>query len=64
MSILASMFLIITKSINVFHLDYLETALMSVYLQIVIWLGLGSMLKNIKLEKLDFEVYKNEAAVS
>ena len=58
------MFLILTKSINVYDLDYLETALMSVYLQIVIWLGLGSMLKNIRLEKLDFEVYKNEAAVS
>ncbi len=64
MSILASIFLILTKSINVFELDYLETALMSVYLQAVIWLGLGSMLKNIQLEKLDFEVYKNEAAVS
>jgi hypothetical protein len=64
MSILASMFLILTKSINVYDLDYLETAFMSVYLQIVIWLGLGSMLKNIRLEKLDFEVYKNEAAVS
>ncbi|MBL1214306.1 MAG: hypothetical protein HND52_13185 [Ignavibacteriae bacterium] len=64
MSILASMFLILTKSINVFDLDYLETALMSVYLQIVIWLGLGSMLKNIRLENLDFDVYKNEAAAS
>ena len=64
MSILASIFLIVTKSINAFELDYLETALMSVYLQTVIWLGLGSMLKNIRLEKLDFEVYKNEAAVS
>ncbi len=64
MSILASIFLILTKSINVFDLDYLETALMSVYLQIVIWLGLGSMLKNIRIEKLDFEVYKNEVPVS
>jgi hypothetical protein len=64
MSILASAFLILTKSINVYNLDYLETALMSVYLQIVIWLGLGSMLKNIRLEKLDFDVYKNEAVVS
>ena len=64
MSIGASLFLMLTKGINEYNLDYLEPALMSLYLQFVILIGLGSMLRNIRVEKLDFDVYRNDAPVT
>ncbi len=64
MSIGAAIFLMITKGINVFDLDHWEPTLMSIFLQFTILIGLGSMLRNIRIENLDFEVYKEEVSAS
>ena len=58
MSIAASLFLIITGIVENYNLDYLESTLMSIYLQLIIFIGLGSILKGFRVENIDFEVYK------
>jgi hypothetical protein len=64
MSMGASLFLTIFESVDKFHLDYLEPVLMSVYLQFVILIGLGSLLRNLRIENVDFDVYKTDASAS
>jgi hypothetical protein len=58
MSIAASLFLIVTGIIEYFNLDYLESAMMSIYLQLIIFIGLGTILRKLRVENIDFEVYK------
>ena len=58
MSIAASMFLIINGIVENYNLEYLESALMSIYLQLIIFIGLGTILRNLRVENIDFEVYK------
>ncbi len=59
-SIAASTFLILVKALNQVNFNYLEPVLMSVYLQFIIIIGLGTMLRNLDLKKLDFDVYKKD----
>jgi len=63
-SIVASTFLIVFKGINVYNLDSLEPVLMSIYFQIIVYLGLGSLLRNQNMENIDFEVYKKDMPVT
>ncbi len=63
MSIVASVFLVIVEGIDFFDLQYLKSSLMSVYLQLTIFFGVGSMLRSIKVENLNFDVYKTDAPV-
>ena len=58
MSIAASLFLIINGIVENYDLEYLESALMSIYLQLIIFIGLGTILRNLRVENIDFEVYK------
>ena len=58
MSIAASLFLILNGIVENNNLDYLESALMSMYLQLIIFIGLGTILRNLRIENIDFEVYK------
>ena len=58
--ILASLFLIITGIVEHYNLDYLEATLMSIYLQLIIFIGLGSILRGLRVENIDFEVYKEK----
>lgn len=60
MSIAASLFLIINGIVENYNLEYLESALMSIYLQLIIFIGLGTILRNLRPENIDFEVYKEE----
>lgn len=60
-SIGISLFMIAFKLLNELHLDYLEPVAMSIYFQIIIFLGLGSMLRNLRIENLNFEVYRKDA---
>ena len=60
MSIAASLFLIITGIIEYFNLNFLEAAMMSFYLQLIIFIGLGTILRSLRPENIDFEVYKEE----
>ncbi|KAA3613120.1 MAG: hypothetical protein D8M58_12490 [Calditrichaeota bacterium] len=60
MSIVASIFLIAIKAIDEFNLDYYEPVLMSFYLQFIMFIGLGSLLRNQRLEDMNFDVYKKD----
>ncbi len=64
MSIAASMFLIIIEAVNELTLDFLEPVLVSVYFQLIIFIGLGAMLRAIRIENLDFEVYKKDVSIN
>ena len=58
MSIGASLFIMLTEGIDQYNLDFLAPVMMSLYLQFVIFIGLGYMLRKYKIENIDFEVYK------
>ena len=58
MSIAASLFLITNGIVENYNLEYLESALMSIYLQLIIFIGLGTILRNLRVENIDFEVYR------
>lgn len=60
MSIAASFFLITVEGMEVLHLDFYGASLMSAYLQLTIVIGLGSLIRKIKLEEINFEVYRKE----
>ncbi len=64
MSIAASVFLIISEGVDELNLDYLEPSIMSLYLQFIILIGLGSLLRNLRIENIDFEVYKNDVSAT
>jgi hypothetical protein len=64
MSIMASSFLMILEGIEAFELDYLVASLMSLYLQFTVVIGLGSLLRNLRVENIDFKVYKEDVSVN
>lgn len=59
-SIAVSIFLSVQMLVNMFQLDFLEKSIMSVYCQLIVWVSLGSRLKQLKLENINFDVYKTQ----
>jgi len=60
MSIVASIFLITVEVMQGLELKFHIASLMSVYLQLTIFLGLGSILRNICIDDINFDVYRKE----
>ncbi|NQT62422.1 MAG: hypothetical protein HQ556_05640 [Candidatus Marinimicrobia bacterium] len=58
MSIVASIFLITVEGMQELGLNFHVASLMSFYLQLTIVIGLGSMLRKIRIEDINFDVYK------
>jgi hypothetical protein len=46
--------------INMFDLEFLEKSIMSIYCQLIVWASVGTRLKELKLETINFDVYKAE----
>ena len=63
-SIGASIFIIITAVINQFNLDYLEPSIMSLYLQLIALASVGTTLRALRIEDIDFDVYKEDVSVT
>ena len=61
MSIVASIFLITVEGMQELDLMRHLASLMSFYLQLTLVIGLGAMLRKIKIEHIDFDVYKANA---
>ena len=59
-SIGVSVFLSIQMLIKIYDLNFLKTIAMSVYCQLILWASVGNRLKELKLENIDFSVYKNK----
>ncbi len=61
-SMALSVFIAVTAADDIFDLAFIEAVIMSVYFQAIAVLSLGYSLQNIKLDEIDFDVYKNGAA--
>ncbi|PCI53138.1 MAG: hypothetical protein COB36_13660 [Alphaproteobacteria bacterium] len=59
-SILMSLQLITFNAINKFGWDIFEPVAISLYCQLIIVFGIGEMLRRLKIEDVDFSVYKDE----
>lgn len=63
-SMALSVFIAITAADDIYSLDAFDALIMSVYFQAIALLSLGFTLSNIKLEEIDFDVYRNDAAAA
>jgi len=63
-SMALSVFIAITAADDVYNLDAVDAVIMSVYFQAVTLLSLGYTLRNLKLDEIDFDVYKNDVAAA
>lgn len=63
-SIVLSIFIAVTAADDIYNLDFIDATLMSVYFQAISLLSLGYMLRSIKPEDIDFDVYKRDTAVT
>lgn len=63
-SIAASVFLIMTDLADKFAWELYDPILMSIYVQLILSLSLGLEFRKIKIEKIDFEVYKKDKPVT
>jgi len=61
-SMVMSVFIAITAADDMYNLDFLDAAMMSVYFQAIALLSLGYTLRSVKPDEIDFDVYKNDAA--
>jgi len=59
LSIAMSVFWMTQAADNLYNLHFLDATIMSLYFQIVVFLSLGRTLRNMRLEDIDFDVYKN-----
>lgn len=62
-SMALSVFFMTQAADDVFDLDFLDATLMSLYFQVIVFFSIGHVLRNLKLEDIDFEVYKDDAVV-
>jgi len=63
-SMALSVFIAITAADDVYNLDAVDAVIVSVYFQAVALLSLGYTLRNLKLDEIDFDVYKNDVAAA
>lgn len=63
-SIGASIFIMVTAGINEFELDYLEASAMSLYLQLIALVSVGTTLRTLRIEDINFDVYKEDVSVT
>jgi hypothetical protein len=63
-SMALSVFFVTAAADDMFDIDYLDAIVMSVYFQGVVLLSLGNILRNVKVEDIDFDVYKEDVAAT
>ncbi len=63
-SIVLSTFIAVTAADDIYKLDFIDATLISVYFQAISLLSLGYMLRSVKPEDIDFDVYKSDTAVT
>ena len=59
-----SVFIAMTAADDMYNLDFIEAAAMSVYFQAIALLSLGYTLRSLKPDEIDFDVYKNDTAAA
>lgn len=63
-SIFLSLFLMANSAVDVFQLGYLEILINCIYFQVIAFFGIGKMLKTIRIENINFDVYKADGATA
>ncbi len=63
-SMVMSMFFTVSAIDDVFDINFLDAAIMSVYFQAVVGLSLGILLRSQPLEEMNFDVYKENGAAA
>ena len=63
-SMAMSLFIAVTAVDDLYNLDFLDAVIMSVYFQAIALVSVGIPMNNIRLEEIDFDVYKNDVAVT
>ena len=59
-----SIYEIYPYTLDDFDIDFLDSTIMSAYFQGVVWISLGYMMHSVRIEDIDFDVYKNDVAVT
>jgi hypothetical protein len=49
---------------DIFDLDFLDAAILSLYFQVIAYVSIGHVLRSLRVEDIDFEVYKNDVSVT
>lgn len=57
-SIALSVYMMVGAADDVYAIDYLDAALMSIYFQVIVFLSLGHLLRCLPVDTLNFDVYK------
>ena len=57
-SIAVSVFLSVQMLMNIYDAKYLQPSVMSIYCQLIVWFSTKTRLDGLKLENIDFSVYK------
>lgn len=63
-SMALSVFFVTAAADDMYDIDFLDAILMSVYFQAIVWLSIGYLLRSIRIKDIDFDVYKNDVAVT
>jgi hypothetical protein len=63
-SMFLSLFLIANSAVEFYQMEYIEIMINSIYFQVIAYLGIGGMLRTIRLENINFDVYKTDKAVT
>lgn len=63
-SMAMSLFIAVTAVDDLYNLDFLDAVFMSIYFQAIALVSVGVPMNNIRLEEIDFDVYKSDAAIT
>jgi hypothetical protein len=62
-SIFLSIFLMANSAVDVYQLYSLEIIINTIYFQVIAFFGLGGMLRTMRVDNIDFDVYKADKSV-
>ena len=63
-SMVISVFFMFQSADQVYDMDFLDAILLSLYFQLIVLMSTGHVLKSLKLEDINFDVYKSDVAAS
>jgi hypothetical protein len=63
-SMAMSVYFMTAAADDAFDLDFLDAILLSLYFQVIVVVSIGHVLRSLKLEDINFDVYKKDAAVT
>jgi hypothetical protein len=61
-SMAMSVFWMTQAADDLYDLDFLDATIMSIYFQLLVLLSIGHILRNMRLEDINFDLYKEEPA--